>query len=577
MSKTVAELKEWLQSPGINKVILLEIKGVDEDDTGSFNLYFSNKPYITEDGTMYDPCIVGGISFTESISLTENPALNYGEIELDNSDTAAVNRLTYLRYGWKNRIANIYIGDATWPRYDFSLIFSGRTKDLASRGRNSLSLSLADRLSLINVPVYRGQIGYAGSAPQYITSSLIPGYTGSTPIVAELGSLKPVTIGECFNVSPVLIAESYYDGSELYGKLFMYHDGNAGGVIEVRDNGAPVDGYIDVFPGMFALTKSSYGTITASVYGNSTTAGHTYYTGSKAIGYISSTTGEPTYAWNQAYVGSAYLGSSYSTYEDSIPSVIKTLLTAYAGSSGINPNEIDFPYTDTRCTGVFVSDDSNILSLCTEVANSGGYALACNVIDVTDENAEPRVGKIKLIEINLLSPPTALIDIEESDTIQHSLVMIDKIAAKPGVQLGYAKNWTVQEYSSLAEGLVPQSTRYFTEEYFYTPWTSIPSGTSWYWGNYDIGTPSKETSLLLNLTAAEAEKDRREELHDSVLAVYKITLLPHKMFIQAGDYIFLDLNSSTKYDSILTGNGLVLSVQRNWLDSTITLTVLTKL
>lgn len=576
MSKTVAELKEWLQSPGINKVILVEVKGVDEDDTGSFNLYFSNKPYITEDGTMYDPCIIGGISFTESISLTENPSLNYGEIELDNSETAAVNKLGYLRYGWKNRIINIYLGDATWPRYDFSLIFSGRTKDLASRGRNSLSLSLADRLSVVNVPVYRGRIGYAGSAPQYIDSTIISGYTGSTPIVAELGSSRPVTIGECFNVSPVLIAESYYDGSELHGKLFMYHDKDSGGVIEVRDNGAPVDGYIEVQPGMFALTKSSYGTITASVYGDNTGRGWTHYTGSKAIGYISSTTGEPTYAWNQAYVGSGYVGSMQE-YSDSIPFVIKTLLTGYAGSAGINPNEIDFPYDDTRCTGVYVSDDSNILSLCTEIANSGGYALACNVIDVADENSEPHVGKIKLIEINLLSPPTSLIDIEESDTIQHSLVMIDKIAAKPGVQLGYAKNWTVQEYSTLAEGLVPQSTRYFTEEYFYTPWKSLPSGYSWYWGAYDIGTPSKENSLLLNLTSAEEERTRREELHENVLAIYKITLLPHKMFIQAGDYVFLDLNTNTKYQGTLNGNGLVLSVQRDWLDSTVTLTVLTKL
>lgn len=80
MSKTVAELVSWLKSQDAIRMVLVEVEGVT--GSGAATLYLSSKPYNTSAGVGYDPCIIGGLSFNESISLDGSPSIGYGDIEI---------------------------------------------------------------------------------------------------------------------------------------------------------------------------------------------------------------------------------------------------------------------------------------------------------------------------------------------------------------------------------------------------------------------------------------------------------------------------------------------------------------
>lgn len=244
--KTKAEIIAWLKKPDSIRVLLVEVAAVRLPNGSTQNFYFSNRPFISRSTDVpanqsYTAAISGGITFSESVSLDGSANVGFGDIAITNTDNILAAD-TWLTYVWANKPVSIFIGDATWPKDDFYNIFNGLVKDIDTSDRNSVNLILVNRLEKLNVAVSETKVGGAG--------------TNSDQLI-------PLTFGECFNVTPLLINPATL--------TYQVHTGPIEKIIEVRDNGAPLTGTslptVNLTNGTFTLTASPFGTITASVQG----------------------------------------------------------------------------------------------------------------------------------------------------------------------------------------------------------------------------------------------------------------------------------------------------------------------
>lgn len=311
--KTLEEIIAWLKTPEHTSVILVEV--TDVPSTGQ-TLYLSSKPFISLAGDSpanekYIPCIVGGISFNESLSLANTVSISYGDIELDNTGGA---RDTWLSYIWANKSVTILIGDVRWPKTDFRPIFSGIIADISSRGLNSLNLIITDKLQKLNNP---------------ITEELLPVINSTNEV------LIPLTFGEVFNATPV-VTDNIINTLE-----YQVHTGTIEDIIEVRDNGVPVGFTKNLAEGKFTLNQSPYGQITCSVQGHKDV---TYYND------IANLIHEIVTKYGPA----------------------NTRLTDYDIDLS---NFGTFAAANTQPVGVYVKNGENTLSVCNQLATSIGAQL----------------------------------------------------------------------------------------------------------------------------------------------------------------------------------------------------------
>lgn len=161
--------------------------------------------------------------------------MSVGTIDIHNEDGALDGWLDEV---WANRAVRVYLGDATWPRADFRLIFAGLVDKLDSSAPNRLSIVLRDKLQRLNTPATDVKLG------------------GDTD---NKDRLQPITLGECHNINPLLSDPSQHE--------YQWHQGSAERLIEVRDNGVPVSTTTTLGTGKFRLLATPAGQITASVQG----------------------------------------------------------------------------------------------------------------------------------------------------------------------------------------------------------------------------------------------------------------------------------------------------------------------
>lgn len=243
MALTQAQFQSWLQSTTAIRCILVEvvveIAGVDT------TLYLSNRTYNTGPSdtpanTSYNAIINNSLSYSQNIPIDGSPTMSWGDLSLDNTNGI---RDGWLDYVWSNRPISIYIGDVSFSRDNFTKIYSGYVQNLVSKDRNTLNISIRDILQKLNSP---------------ITDEVVGG-TGTTK-----DQIRPLVFGEVFNITPVLV-----DSANL---LYMVHNGPVERIIEVRDNGVPLEsggfGYIAYEDqGLFELVNAPAGVITCSVQG----------------------------------------------------------------------------------------------------------------------------------------------------------------------------------------------------------------------------------------------------------------------------------------------------------------------
>lgn len=314
--KSLSEIITWLNTPEKLPVILVEIPGIIVP--GDLTMYLSSIPFSSDPldpvlpNIVYDASVVGGINFTESISMTGGVTINYGDIELDNTDGSKDSWL--YDYIWVNKDIQILIGDVTWLRDDFRPIFNGTIVDIASRSNNALNIIIADKLQKLNNP---------------ISEELLPTLDSNSEI------LIPITFGEVFNVTPI-------KSSTVVNTLeYQVHNGAIEDIIEVRDNGVPVSITKNVAAGKFTLNQSPYGQITCSVQGDKNV---TYYNDiANIIKRIVKNFGPTSTRLVDADIDLTNFSSFSATY--------------------------------TQPVGIYIQSRENILSICNKLANSIGAQL----------------------------------------------------------------------------------------------------------------------------------------------------------------------------------------------------------
>lgn len=311
--KTLQEIIDWLKEPSHVSTILIEI--LDVPTTGQ-SLYLSSKPFISSTGDtpsneVYTPCIIGGLSFTENLSLANTISISYGDIEIDNMGGA---RDSWLTYVWVNKTINIFIGDPKWTKSDFRLIFQGIITDISSRNKNSLNLIITDKLQKLNNP---------------ITEEILPTINTTNEV------LLPLTFGEVFNITPT-VTDNIINTLE-----YQVHNGPIEDIIEVRDNGVPISFTKHLTTGKFTLNQNPYGQITCSVQGHKNTI---YYNDIANLIYEIVTKYGP----------------------------VNSRLTDYDIDLS---NFGTFSASNTQAVGTFIKSGDNILTVCNNLATSIGAQL----------------------------------------------------------------------------------------------------------------------------------------------------------------------------------------------------------
>ena len=304
---TEIEFTDWLKKGG-RYTLLVEV------DT-TVPRYLSTVAYTTlptdsPANRVYSPVVSGGVAFTETLPLDGSATLSVGDIELNNDDGLLDSWLDDI---WVNKPIRIYIGDVSWVRADFRLIFTGIVDNINSRAANRLNISLRDKLQRLNTPV---------------SETLLGGTTSNKD------RLIPLCFGEVHNVEPLLV-----DPATLKYKV---HGSAIERLIEVRDNGAPVGINESLVDGTFTLVAQPAGTITCSVQGD-----------------------KPTTYSNRIADTITRLVTGYGKVSDRLTTAdIDT--AQFAAFNTAHPQPV----------GVYLNDRSNVIEVCQQLASSVGAQIS---------------------------------------------------------------------------------------------------------------------------------------------------------------------------------------------------------
>lgn len=441
---------------------------------------------LVPENQLYTTAITGGVTFTEAIDFNGQPNIGYGDIELDNVNGT---RDGWLQYVWVNRPITVWIGDPSWARSDFYPIFRGFVRDIDTKSRNSLNLILVNELQAINEAVSAAVMTGSGTSAD---------------------KLVPLCFGECFNITPAVKNSATLQ--------YQVHNGTIEGVLEVRDNGAPVPFTQDVSTGTFTLQYSPFGTITATVQGAKPNA----------------------------------------TYVNKIGSVIKTILRNYGKqllASDVDETGMDAVDTATNLeVGVYLTERENILDVCQRIASSGGYYL---IPDIS--------GKLKLVRLLADIATAATYSVTTADMEFASLTVSQKLDILGTVKLGYSKNWTPQT-SGLANVLRPEAVTILEKPYYYETATDATTVSRY----QQVAEPVVQETLLISQADAAAEAARLLVIKKSPRFVYTATYYARMLFCEVGDTVQI---TNPRFGLSAGKTGMAVSVNRDWLNGRVSIGV----
>lgn len=487
---TDEEFAAWLADPSAIRVVIVEaIANVAGTET---TFYWGRRNYVTSAtdtpaNTPYLPIIEQGVRFTEQISLTADARLSMGDIEINNFGGG---RDAYLDYIWDNRQVQAWIGDARWAREDFRMIFNGIADSMNSKGRDRLSLKLRDKLQRLNTPVTEAKLG------------------GSTENKDEL---IPLTFGEGHNVTPLL--------SDPALLQYQVHNGTIESIIEVRDNGIPVDFTANLTTGTFTLDQEPEGMITASVQGDK----------------------DPTYL-------------------NTVANLVKHIVKNY-GKESERFVDADLDLTsltafNTACpqpVGAYLNGRTNVLDLCTQLAASVGARPAMT-----------RLGLLKLVRIEL--PPSGTpFEIGERDMVQFSLRVAERIKVRAAVKLGFNRNYTVQDNLLTT---IPADHK----DLFALEWLTETVTDATVQADYKLFLdPEQQDTLLLRRSDANDEAQRQLDIFKTQRTIYQFEGYARMLQLELGQAVTI---TDSRFGLSGGATGMVVSLEPNWDDGHVTVGVL---
>lgn len=446
-------------------------------------LYLSDRGYRTgatdtPENTEYLDLLRGDVKITEQVSVDGNASMSYGGVDLDNTE----GDLDYLLDGvWVNRDIRVYYGDVRWPRSSFQLVFSGVVGDIEARATDTLTISLADKLKRLDTPITETKLG------------------GTTD---NREQIIPVAVGECFNVSPLLVDP----GAHKY----QWNIRSAERLIEVRDESLPVNATPTLSAGTFVLNQQPKGTITCSVQGDNSGG-----------------------------------------YSNTIVGCIKKLAKDY-GKVGYRFTDADLDLTaltqfDTdhpQSVGYYVTDNESVLSVCQEIASSVGAMVLMN-----------RQGLLRVLQIALPPVGSPVMSFTQDDMVERTLRPVSRTEVAAAVKLGYCRNWTIHDNRDTG---LPEAHR----DLFKLEYIPINRGDSAVATQYRLHTtPDMEKTVLNAEGDATAEADRRLAMRKVPHTVYEFTGYAPCFQLQLGNVVNI---KHPRFGLSAGKNAVVVNLQPNW-------------
>lgn len=460
MSVSDADYTAWLAADGQAREVLVEV-GCHSAGAEIIR-HLSRFGYTTHAAespasTAYAARLSGSITLSRRVSVsTADPAisLTLSAIEVNNIDGALDGWLDDV---WEKRAVRVWIGDPAWARADFRQIFAGRAVGVAPAGRSLLRLEIFDEMQRLNCPVSESTLGGSG---------------------VDKEALIPLTFGECFNVTPLLVDASTHE--------YQVHVGAIEGIIEARENGAPVPSDASPASGRFALTGSPAGNITCDVQG--------------------------------AAPGGAYIST--------VAGIVREIVTAYGdAATRLIEDEIDsgnfaaFDAANPQTVGLYFKDRVNVIEACAQLAASVQASLYFS-----------RAGKLCLWR-----PPAGtgapVMAFGQGDMEAGSFAAVERLPAQPAVTLGWGRNWTPQQQLS---GGLPAS----SSSELQTEWreTAVQDAAAVALHRY-TARPQREDTLLVGENDAAAEAGRRLAFRAAGHTIVEFSTTLRALELEFGDEV----------------------------------------
>lgn len=407
-------------------------------------------------------------------------SLSFGDIQLSNMNGK---HDLWLDDVWVNRKIQVFIGDVRWDRFDFRLIFDGIVDNIDARNRNVLNIKIRDKLQRLNTSVTETKLGGTG---------------------INQDVLLPVMMGEFFNVSPLLTYASMLE--------YQVNNGRIERIIEVRDNGVPIEITTDLTNGKFTLNQNPVGVITVSAQGIKP---NIYY------------------------------------YPKTVSTLIRELATNYGKasdqftSSDIDNNSLNtFDESNKQPVGLYINSRTNVLSAINQIADSVGAQAIMS-----------RQGKLRLIKIEF-PPSGAPIELSAKDMKERNLSVSNRVDVKAAMKVGFCKNWTVQ--SDLQTGIPEEHKDLFADE-----WVSRTSSDAAVATKYKLDIdPDQKDTLLLDETDALTESDRLLDIYKTPRTLYSFDGYANLIELELGDAVNLTHN---RFGLSGGETGMVTKLQVDWL------------
>jgi hypothetical protein len=425
--------------------------------------YLSNTGYTstaadTPANQLYTGRISGGMQFTRRLDLDgSGSSISFGDLELDNEDGSLDD---WLNDVWAGRAITIPMGEAgdvvkgvaKWPRSAFEIVFSGTTKDIFPKARNRLSLVLRDIFGPLN--------------DRFSTATV--GGTGDNKDV-----LLPVCLGECFNVTPVLVDSAT--------QQYAVHIGEIESIIEVRDNGIVVAATADTTTGTFTLTNARYGQITCDVQG----------------------------------------AKINNEWRNDAGGLIEWVATVLGDGNVITASQIDitalrdFRDACPQPLGLYITDGGNRLAIMQQLAASVGAT-------VTTRSD----GKMILVRIGF---GESVGSIGTREMIDGTFAPIGRPQVTGAVRLNAEKNWTPD--SMLSGAVTAEQVPILTDEYVVIADSDATVVANW----NQSGLPVPIENLMVRESDIEVETARRLALSKIARTIFSFEGFPELLDYDIGD------------------------------------------
>ena len=193
--------------------------------------------------------------------------------------------------------------------------------------------------------------------------------------------------------------------------------------------------------------------------------------------------------------------------------------------------------------GLFVTDRSNVLTVCQQLTASLGAQMAMS-----------RTGLLRLLQLSF--PPVGTpVAIPRSAQIDRTLHIVGRSSVTAAVRIGYCRNWTVQP--GLLTTIPAAHKDSFADE-----WWTVTSVDAAVQAQYQLGAePVQQDTLLLTRFDAQAEADRRLARDKVVRTTYQFEGTATQLALELGQAVTLFSSRFGLADGAL---GIVTSLAPNW-------------